>query len=106
MHVLIKLLELLWFVVSFIIIANWWDYHYLKNVFKNIHFIVQGGKCLFYVKVELPHNVKKQCVLHFSQTRWLYALTPFDVLHEHFGNIGASDLKFYYVGLKFGRQVH
>jgi hypothetical protein len=32
--------------------------------------------------------------------------TPFDVIHEHFGNIGASDLRFYYIGLKFGTQVH
>jgi hypothetical protein len=30
----------------------------------------------------------------------------FDVLDEHFGNIGASDLRFYYIGLKFGTQVH
>jgi hypothetical protein len=31
---------------------------------------------------------------------------PFDVLHEHFGNIGESNLNFYYIGLKFGPQVH
>ncbi len=101
LYVLIKLLELWWFVVSFIIIANWWDYHRLEEVFKKIPFIVQGGKYFFFMKVELPHNVEKQCVLHFSQIGWLYAPTPFDVLHEHFGNIGALDLRFYYVDLKF-----
>jgi hypothetical protein len=31
---------------------------------------------------------------------------PFDVLHEHFGNIGALDVSFYFIGLKFGLQVH
>jgi hypothetical protein len=44
-------------------------------------------------------------MLQFSQIEWLFTLTPFDVLHEHFGNIGALDLRFYYIGLKFGTQA-
>jgi hypothetical protein len=30
---------------------------------------------------------------------------PFDVLHEHFGNIGALDVSFYFIGLKIGKLL-
>jgi len=64
-HVLIELSELWWLVVSFIIIANWGHYPRPQEVVKKIHFIVQAGKCLSFLKVKLPHNTEKQCVLHF-----------------------------------------
>jgi hypothetical protein len=43
------------------------DYQHPQKVFKKIHFVVQGGKCFFFMKVKLPHNVEKQCILHFLQ---------------------------------------
>jgi hypothetical protein len=35
------------------------DYHHPQEVFKNIHFVVQGGKSFFFMKVKSPHNVEK-----------------------------------------------
>jgi hypothetical protein len=31
--------------------------------------------------------------------------SPFDVLHEHFENIGALDMSFYFIGLNFELPV-
>jgi hypothetical protein len=47
------------------------------------------GQVLLLMKIKHLCNVKKQCVLHFSQIGWVRISTPFDVLHEHFENIGA-----------------
>ncbi len=82
------------------------DHHHSQEVFKKIHFVVQGGKCFFFMKVKSRHNMEKQCILHFSQIGWLSTPTPFDVFYDHFGNIGALDLRFYYIAQKFGTQVH
>jgi hypothetical protein len=30
-----------------------------QEILKKIHFVVQGGKCLFFMKVESSHNSKK-----------------------------------------------
>jgi hypothetical protein len=31
--------------------------------------------------------------------------SPFDVLHEHFGNIGALDMSFYFIGLQVLKKM-
>jgi len=41
---LIELLDFWWLVVSFIIIANWWDYRHAQKILKKIHFVCVRGQ--------------------------------------------------------------
>jgi hypothetical protein len=64
MHILIKLLKLWWFVVSFMTIVG---VPLLSKCLQIDPLYGAKDKCLFLMKVKQLHKVEKQCVLHFSQ---------------------------------------